>query len=202
MKRISFPLLAAMALVVLALLSCEDKKKGTKDSPEPLVKILPLDSIPGIHEVHGTVGDGTSMNVLEFINDNGDTIYVQVNSQAVMGGVNVGDEMEVIFNVMKDENVGQVAVNLTSLQHMWSQRGADGKEQSLELDAQGRANTYGMSVEYDAWEVKDGLLLLHSPKRVGDEAPAIVDTFEILQLTADSLVLMNGDLMTEFERYN
>lgn len=198
MKRISI-LLAAMA--VLMLLSCEDKKKGNTEVDTP-VKVLPLDSIPGIHEVHGTVGDGTSMNVLEFVDDNGDTIYVQVNTHAIMGGVHVGDEMSVIFNVMQGENLGQVAVNMTALQHIWSQRGADGKEQSLELDAQGRASTYGMSVEYEAWEVKDGRLLLRSPKRVGDESPAVVDTFEILQLTADSLVLMNGDLMTEFGRYN
>jgi len=198
MKRISI-LLAAMA--VLMLLSCEDKKKGNTEVDTP-VKVLPLDSIPGIHEVHGTVGDGTSMNVLEFVEDNGDTIYVQVNTHAIMGGVHVGDEMSVIFNVTQGENLGQVAVNMTALQHIWSQRGADGKEQSLELDAQGRASTYGMSVEYEAWEVKDGRLLLRSPKRVGDESPAVVDTFEILQLTADSLVLMNGDLMTEFGRYN
>ena len=198
MKRISI-LLAAMA--VLMLLSCEDKKKGNTEVDTP-VKVLPLDSIPGIHEVHGTVGDGTSMNVLEFVDDNGDTIYVQVNTHAIMGGVHVGDEMSVIFNVTQGENLGQVAVNMTALQHIWSQRGADGKEQSLELDAQGRASTYGMSVEYEAWEVKDGRLLLRSPKRVGDESPVVVDTFEILQLTADSLVLMNGDLMTEFGRYN
>ena len=59
-----------------------------------------------------------------------------------------------------------------------------------------------MSVDYDSWEVKNGLLLLHSPKKLGDESPAIVDTFEIMQLTTDSLVLMNGDLVTEFGRYN
>ena len=188
-------------MAVLMLLSCEDKKKGNTEVDTP-VKVLPLDSIPGIHEVHGTVGDGTSMNVLEFVDDNGDTIYVQVNTHAIMGGVHVGDEMSVIFNVTQGENLGQVAVNMTALQHIWSQRGADGKEQSLELDAQGRASTYGMSVEYEAWEVKDGRLLLRSPKRVGDESPVVVDTFEILQLTADSLVLMNGDLMTEFGRYN
>jgi hypothetical protein len=44
--------------------------------------------------------------------------------------------------------------------------------------------------------------LLHSPKKVGDESPAVVDSFEILQLTTDSLVLMHGNLMTEFKRYN
>ena len=158
--------------------------------------------MPGICEAHGTIGDGSSMNVIEFINDDGDTLYINKNGQDVMGGLVVGDELEVIYNVTDEDIFASVAVNLTSLQHIWSQRGADGKEQSLELDSEGRAATYNMSVDYDSWEVKDGLLLLHSPKKLGDEKPAVVDTFEIMQLTTDSLVLMNGDLVTEFERYN
>ena len=189
-----------MALMVVFLMSCKEKKKQEKK--EAPVKILPLDSIPGIFEAHGTIGDGTSMNVLEFINDDDDTLYININGQAVMGGIRVGDEVEMIYNITKEENVASVAVNLTALQHLWMQRGEDGKEQSLELNSGGRASTYDMAIDYDSWQVRDGLLLLHSPKKLGDESPAIVDTFEIMQLTTDSLVLMNGNLVTEFERYN
>ena len=196
MRKIS---LIIMASVLIALFSCEDKKKGQTTPP---IEIVPLDSIPGIFEAHGTIGDGSSMNVIEFINDDGDTLYITKNVQSVMGGLVVGDEIDVIYNVSKEDIVASVAVNLTTLQHLWTQKGADGREQSLELDAGGRANTYNMSVNYDEWEVKDGLLLLHSPKKVGDESPAVVDSFEILQLTTDSLVLMHGNLMTEFKRYN
>ena len=138
----------------------------------------------------------------DFINDDDDTLYININGQAVMGGIRVGDEVEMIYNITKEENVASVAVNLTALQHLWMQRGEDGKEQSLELNSGGRAATYDMAIDYDSWQVRDGLLLLHSPKKLGDESPAIVDTFEIMQLTTDSLVLMNGNLVTEFERYN
>lgn len=195
MKRASSLL---MTLAVVLLVACD----GKKQAEVPDVKILPLDSIPGIYEAHGRIGEGTSMNMLEFISDDGDTIYVTMNDQMMRGGVRVGDEIEIIYNVSKDENRGAVAVNLTALQHVWMQKGADGKEQSLEMNPNGSAATYDMAVTYDSWEVKDGLLLLHSPKKIGDESPAIVDTFEIMQLTADSLVLMNGNLVTEFERYN
>lgn len=187
-----------MLLAAALLAACDGKKQG--EVPE--VEILPLDSIPGIYEARGRIGEGTSMNMLEFISDDGDTIYVTMNDQMVRGGMRVGDEIEIIYNVAKDDNRGAVAVNLTALQHVWVQKGADGKEQSLEIDPNGSAATYDMAVSYDAWEVKDGLLLLHSPKKIGDESPALVDTFEIMQLTADSLVLMNGNLVTEFERYN
>ncbi|MDE5739165.1 MAG: lipocalin family protein [Bacteroidaceae bacterium] len=196
MKKIS---IALIAFVALGLFSCEEKKK---ELPKPPVEIRALEEMPSIVEAHGTIGEGSSMNVMEFVSDSDDTIYINVPVQAVMGGVRVGDEVKVIYNISDDDIFASLAVNLTSLQHLWVQRGADGREQSLELDSGGRATTYNMSVDYDSWEVKAGQLLLHVPKRIGDEAPAVVDTFEIMQLTSDSLVLMNGDFMTEFERYN
>ena len=194
MKKVNVML---MALTAMMLLSCEEKKPPTPD-----VTIVPVHEMPSICEAHGTIGDGSSMNIIEFIRDDGDTLYINKSGQEVMGGLVVGDELEVIYNVTKEDVFASVAVNLTSLQHIWSQRGIDGREQSLELDAEGHATTYNMSVDYDSWEVKNGLLLLHSPKKIGDESPAIVDTFEIMQLTTDSLVLMNGELVTEFGRYN
>ena len=202
MKKLS---LTVLALAALMFFSCEEKKKEqdkTAPTTPPKVKVVALDEIPGIVEAHGTVGDGTSMNVLEFVNDDGDTLYISKGAQSVMGGVVAGDELEVIYNVTKEDVVASVAVNLTALQHLWSQRGGDGREQSLELNSGGRATTYNMLVEYESWEVKDGLLLLRSPKKVGNESPAVVDSFEIMQLTSDSLVLMHGNMMTEFSRYN
>lgn len=196
MKKINLMLLPLAALL---LLSCEEKKNP---SQTPEVTVVPVHDLPSICEAHGTIGEGSSMNVIEFINDDGDTLYINKSGQDVMGGLVVGDELEVIYNVTKDDVFASVAVNLTSLQHIWSQRNLEGREQSLELDSEGRATTYNMSVDYDSWEVKDGLLLLHSPKKLGDEGPAVVDTFEIMQLTTDSLVLMNGDFVTEFARYN
>ncbi len=195
MKKLSVILLALTTL----LFSCEEKKKETSESD---VKVVPIHEMPDICEAHGTMGEGSTMNVIEFINDDGDTLYINKNGQTVTGGLVVGDELSVIYNVMGGDAFASVAVNLTALQHIWSQRGADGREQSLELNSNGGAATYNMSINYDSWEVKDGLLLLHSPKKLGDETPAIVDTFEIMQLTTDSLVLMNGDLVSEFERYN
>ncbi len=187
----------ASVLVAFALASCDSKKEK-----EPVINIVPVDALPGIVEAHGTIGEGTSMNVLEFIDDDGDTVYINMNSQAIMGGEKAGDEVQVVYNVTSEENVASIAVNLTSLQHLWTQQGADGREQSLEINSNGRAATYDMSIDYESWEIMDGLLLLRSPKKLGDETPAVVDTFQIMELTEDNLVLMNGILTTEFEREN
>lgn len=187
----------ASVLVAFVLASCDSKKEK-----EPVINIVPVDALPGIVEAHGTIGEGTSMNVLEFIDDDGDTVYINMNSQAIMGGEKAGDEVQVVYNVTSEENIASIAVNLTSLQHLWTQQGADGREQSLEINSNGRAATYDMSIDYESWEIMDGLLLLRSPKKLGDETPAVVDTFQIMELTEDNLVLMNGILTTEFEREN
>lgn len=188
-----------MLIAGLMMCACNGNKKGKED---PAVVVKPLDEIPGIFEAHGTVGSGTSMNMLEFINEDGDTIYLQANSQSVAGGVRVGDKLDVVYNVMEDANIVSLAINMTSLMHVWNQKGADGHEQSLELDEGGRASTYNMNADYDAWSVANGQLLLHYPKNKLDEKAAPADTFDIMYLSADSLVLMHGELMTEFERYN
>ncbi|MEE0519953.1 MAG: lipocalin family protein [Bacteroidaceae bacterium] len=192
----------SLSIIFLLLTFCACSGDKKKVPAEPNIIVKPLDEIPGIYEAHGRVGEGTSMNSIEFITDEGDTLTLVANSQSVAGGVKVGDEVQIVYNVMKDENVASVVVNLTTLSHVWTQKGSDGKEQSLELDSAGRATTYGMSVDYDTWRVESGQLLLSSPKSPGAEKPAPIDTFEIMYLTADSLVLMHGNLVTEFERYN
>ena len=65
MKKINVIL---MALVAMLLLSCEEKKTPTQT---PEVTVVPVHDMPNICEAHGTVGDGSSMNVIEFINDDG-----------------------------------------------------------------------------------------------------------------------------------
>ena len=85
MNKIS---IALMAFDALAFFSCEEKKK---EPQKPPVEIRVLDEIPSIVEAHGTIGEGSSMNVMEFLGDDGDTVYIRVPGQAVMGGVRVGD---------------------------------------------------------------------------------------------------------------
>lgn len=195
MKKIS---LIVVVLALVALSSCME----TKEKPQKPVTIVTVDELPDFIEEHGTIGEGTTMNVMEFINDKGDTLYLEMNSATVMGGETVGDEVQVMYNTKDEGNIAQIAINLTSLQHLWSQKGKDGREESLELNSEGRAATYDMAITYDHWELRDGFLMLHSPKKIGDEKPAPVDTFQILELTDESLVLMHGALATEFTRTN
>lgn len=185
------------------LLSCNggtNKNEGGDDSPRFII----LDSIdvPDIAEVVGYVGDGTSMNVIELVTEGGDSLYIETSNGVVMGGLMSGEMLDVTYNSHDGANRAMTCVNLSALLHVWAQPSLTGAKQCLELNEGGRASTYGMSVEYDSWSLKDGRLLLYSPKKIASEAPAQVDTFDIMQLDDEHMVLMHGDLESEFLRDN
>ncbi len=181
------------------LTSCGGNGKKTDNDS---IKIVGVDSLPEIVEKEGIIGSGTSMNQLELITDKNDTVLITTNKEMVMGGVRAGDRISVIYYISKNENLANVAVNLTALEHVWTQIGLDGHRQSLELDANGVAVTYAMNVEYDRWELKNGFLLLHTPQKTVAEKNDIVDTFQIMKLDDQELVLANHNVETIFTMDN
>ncbi len=196
MKQIYRPYIYIMCVTLLSsLFSCNGKKQPvtsdtTKTNTE---KIQPIEKpTPQIIETRGIIGDGSSMNVLQLIESDGDTLEIIASDQMIMGGLIVGDQIDVVYSVINNNLTAQTAVNLTALQHLWSQHVGGGEKKSIEIDAKGIAATYNMSIQYDHWAVRDGLLLLSSPRKIGDERPADVDTFQIMMLTEDSLVLLSN----------
>lgn len=186
---------------ILILTGCKGGNSKVEEEEQPNIQsfdTLPDDFINAI----GTVGDGTSMNTLELILDEGDTVLVDCPVNDILGGATVGDRLAVTYSTKDEYYTMLTCVNMTSLQHLWTQKGADGTEQSLEINDNGRATTYDMNVEYNGWSLKDGQLLLYSPKQRASEQGAVADTFDIMELTDEHLVLMHGDLTTEFERTN
>ena len=183
--------------------ACKKKKQSEAATTHPAVSVVPIETIPDFIETHGLIGDGSSINVMQLIEEDGDTLELIISDQIVMGGLIVGDEAYAIYNIIDESPVAQSAINLTALQHLWSQNTDEGTK-SLEIDSRGRATTYNMSIQYDHWTVQDGVLLLSSPRKVGDEKPADVDTFQIMMLTEDSLVLManSAAMATAFYRDN
>ena len=204
MKRIFYLIIIMMAgmLAFAFCKGCGKQEETTEDSAQ--VKIISVDSItaPKVTDVICTIGDGTSMNVLELITEDGDTINIECSDDMVTGGVNVGDKVDVAYITTDLDSRILTCINLTTLEHLWSQKAADGRKQSLELDELGVASTYNMSIDYDRWNLEGGKLLLHSPKQIGSEAAAVCDTFDIMQLDDERLVLMHGNYETEFYREN
>lgn len=200
MKRAASTLIHFLAITIL-LSGCTDNPKKTQEKEDMVV--LPMTEIPDIVETTGKVGDGTSMNVLELVEESGDTLLINVPVSTITGGAESGDDIDIIYTVASNGDMtASVVVNLTALQHLWTQPNGKGGMQSLELNSNGKAATYGMSIEYDSWKLENGMLLLHSPKIIGEEKGEIVDTFHIMKLTDDELVLMSHEMESVFKRSN
>jgi hypothetical protein len=144
----------------------------------------------GPKEVRGTAGDGTSMNVIEIVATNGDTLYITTPAQMVSGGIEAGDEVDVIYNDNGDENTGVVAINISTLTKVWNHINTLGAKQSIELCSNGDVNTWNMPAPaYDSWKLEGGKLLMHSPAVLAKEVGEHTDTFDILSLRKNELVL-------------
>lgn len=188
MKHIFILVIAHIALL-FTISSCNSCSND--GSTSDTINIVAVDSLPRIVELEGTIGDGTSMNELEIIGKNGDTVVVSVPHELIKGDVKAGDIVNVVYYVNKDENLASIVINKSALMHLWSAT-VSGHKQSLELDAEEVAISYDMPVDYSHWELKDGLLLLEATRPLGSEKPQHVDTFEIMSLTESNLVLMRN----------
>jgi hypothetical protein len=144
----------------------------------------------GPKEIRGTAGDGTSMNVIEIVATNGDTLYITTPAQMVSGGIEAGDEVDIIYNDNGDENTGVVAINISTLTKVWNHINTLGAKQSIELCSNGDVNTWNMPAPaYDSWKLEGGKLLMHSPAVLAKEVGEHTDTFDILSLRKNELVL-------------
>lgn len=144
----------------------------------------------GPKEIRGTAGDGTSMNVIEVVATNGDTLYITTPAQMVSGGIEAGDEVDIIYNDNGDENTGVVAINISTLTKVWNHINTLGAKQSIELCSNGDVNTWNMPAPaYDSWKLEGGKLLMHSPAVLAKEVGEHTDTFDILSLRKNELVL-------------
>lgn len=204
MKQSSRLFIYIMCMIVCLLCGCKGKQKPESDTTVTKTKPTPVEVTPKSVETRGIIGEGSSMNLMQLIEYDGDTLDIVTANQMVMGGLIVGDAVDVVYSLIGDNLVAQTAVNLTALQHLWSQHVGGGEKKSLEIDDKGLATTYNMSIQYDRWAVRNGLLMLSTPKKIGDEKPANVDTFQIMMLTEDSLVLMSNSIAfsTAFYRDN
>ncbi len=188
----------SLLLLAAVLTGCKNEKKKQETTP---IEIQPIEHIPEIKEVQGIIGEGTSMDIIEVIAATADTLYIAIPEQTVMGGLTVGERINVVYTQKGDTLTMNKAVNLTALAHLWSQLDDYGNEQSLELTPEGEAYTVNMGkLNYDSWQIKDGALLLHSPAQAENDVKECTDTFAITQLTDRMLILSSGNIDTAFER--
>lgn len=196
------------ACLLLCLLSACTGGNGSQndaeqDSDSVAAALRPSPASPSrAREAVGTVGDGTSMHVLELVTDSLDTLYLETTNIVVSGGLVCGNRVNVVYHRDAEGLTATAATNTTALEHLWTRRTADGHTQSLEIDAEGRAATYDMPTAYNAWRLHGGQLLLSTPRKAGVEQSGYTDTFDIMLLDADSLVLAGTHGIQHYWREN
>jgi len=198
MKKIIIAIVILLAVLIAVFYYNSTTNSGSSNDTITTVR---QDTLSGVVELQGTIGDGTSMNELEIINSNGDTVYITVPGELVKGEINPGDCVDVVFYANEDENLATTVINVSSLCHVWSTK-KDGLNQSLELDDKGVAITYNSNVDYCNWQLKNGCLILKKSRPIGSEKKEEADTFDIMKLTDSQLVIMNGQEETVYELEN
>jgi hypothetical protein len=158
--------------------------------------------------IYGVCGEGTAMNTLMLITDGGDTLNVittdAVDQGQVFGGLNVGDKLALIMKrTAGSEPVAVKIINLTTLLGRWTMPNPiDGSDvQGIFIKEGGIAESINNSDKvYQSWKIFNGTLVVTSEEsEFGDESQN-VDTFKILSLGPDSLVVNRAGETLEFSR--
>lgn len=182
MRKILYLFVCATAFF-LSVSSCKEKS-------DKVVKIVAEDSLVQESDtaLYGVCGPNTSMNVLELITDDGETLSLLIDDQdtlSVHGGLLVGDRFTVTYRKGEDNNVVTKAVNLTSLLGRWTSLD---RNFVIEEDGSVKSSVKAESKPYTSWSMVNARLILNA------------DTFDVCSLGADSLSIENDKGIFVYKR--
>ena len=151
-----------------------------------------VNAIPRDQTLYGLCGDGTAMNTLQLLRDNGDTLVLSITNALeagqVFGGLQVGDRLAVFPNATQSEAV--IVINQNALLGDWVMPNPiDGSsEVGIRIKEGGVAESIDQSsIIYKTWKIYNGKLEILSQREGGGDMEE-VNLYEILLLGADSLV--------------
>ena len=177
--------LTILALAAMIVIGCEGKKEKEN---LPVVIIDNGQEIEGDTTVFGECVDA-AMNSLSLLTSAGDTIEYIFSSEEgdadVQGGQFMGDKMAVIGYETAEANVARKVVNLTSLMGRWVSL-----DKNFEIKEGGvvESSVAAESNPYTSWKIFNGRLILSK------------DTFDIVSLSQDSLLLENDNGIYAYKR--
>ena len=151
------------------------------------VNVIPTDKT-----LYGLCGDGTAMNTLQLLRDNGDTLVLSITNAMeagqVFGGLLVGDRIAVLPNATNSEAV--IVINQNALLGDWVMPNPiDGSsEVGIRIKEGGVAESIEQSsIIYKTWKIFNGRLEILSQRDGGGDEEEL-NLYELVKLGADSLV--------------
>lgn len=196
MKKIGIVLLVAAGILTMG--SCGNKsEKVPFDNGDSLG--IDVDST-----LYGICGEATSMNMLQMITDTGDTLMLDISAakenDRVFGGLQVGDRMAVLPN--DNKTVANTVINQTTLLGNWVMPNPiDGSDEvGISIKEGGVAESIDQgSIIYRTWRLSKGRLEIVLVREGGNDVEEL-NVYDILKLTADSLVYKDAEETFEYER--
>lgn len=178
--------LLMVLMVTFIAVGCGNKKSAPMQQPI----VTAEEETTTDSTVYGVCGDGTAMHTLQVITDSGDTIDYMLNADGelvsdVQGGKMVGDRVAVIGTTLNSELVAKKVINLTTLLGKWMSL-----DKKFEIQEGGMVHSFleAESHPWTAWKIVNGNLVLNK------------DTFNIINLGADSLYLENKEGIFAYKR--
>lgn len=196
MKKIGIILLVAAA--VLTMGSCGNKtQKVPFDNGDSAN--MSIDST-----LYGICGEATSMNMLQMLTDTGDTLMLDISNandnEQVFGGLQVGDRMAVVPN--EDMTSAQIVINQTTLLGNWVMPNPiDGSDEvGISIKEGGVAESIDQgTIIYRTWRLVKGHLEIVLVRDGANDVEEL-NVYDILKLTADSLVYKDSEETFEYSR--
>lgn len=189
MKKIAFVGLLVAAFIGMG--SCGAPRPQQVYADDTDSTDVEEDMVPRDHTIYGLCGNGSSMNTLELLTDNGDTLLLSMapalEANQVFGGLEVGDRVAVMANAKRTE--ATEIINLNSLLGDWVMPDPiDGSEEvGIRIKEGGVAESIEMTnIYYRTWKIYDGKLEILSVREGGGDAEE-TNLYEILILGSDTL---------------
>lgn len=172
--------------VMLLTVGCKNEKGGKAIT----VGNISDDKADADSTIFGVCGENTAMHTLELIGDDGVVRNYIINlddstGSVVFGGLLTGDRMAVTAKVEYGDTIATKVINLTTLLGEWLSL-----DKNFDIQEGG---TVASHVEtetnpWTSWKIFNGMLVLNK------------DTFDIIELGADSLYMENNDGVFAYKR--
>lgn len=180
----------SVAMTTVMLLSCGGKQQSQAEETQDSINIEEI--VPRDHTVYGVCTDGTAMNTLEMVTDNGDTLMLSLTTAQevgkVFGGLQVSDRVAVVADNARKE--AKLVINLNTLMGDWVMPDPiDGSSEiGIRIKEGGVAESIDQSViVYRTWKIFNGELEIELMREGGGDEEE-VNRYEILALGPDTLV--------------
>lgn len=192
-------LMAVAVVSMLNVIACGEKKSAV-----PFEEMESLENSLRDSTIYGICSEGSAMNTLQLITDNGDTLTLSTMAAKEAGhsygGYSIGDHMAVLTDQSKTNAI--VIVNLTTLLGEWVMPNPmDGtSEMGICIRDGGIAESINQpAIIYETWRLVNGKLELMSVRDGGGDFEE-VERYQLLYLSSDSLAYCNEEDTYEYSR--